>query len=89
MQTVTFHNDDQGDLYFKVWDLNQQDDQGQPVLVQPQVRLNRDADMNVSVQEDGDNHVHYRWWAQRTDDASKIAQHEDDKTVEDVTTFFG
>lgn len=89
MQAVTFHNDDQGDLFIQVWDLNQQDDQGQPLLVLQRVRLNQGADINVSVQEDGENHIRYRWWAQRADDPSKVAQHDDDKTVEDVTTFFG
>jgi hypothetical protein len=90
MINVTFHNDDQGDLFIKVWDLNLPPDaQGQPVLVQDQVRLNQDATMNVALQEDGDGHVHYRWWAQRTDDPSKVAQHDDDKNPEDVTTFFG
>lgn len=89
MKNVTLNNTDQGDLYVKAWDFNQTDDQGQPALVQDRVRLNRGQQMNVAVQEDGNGNVHFRWWAQLADDATKTAEHESTDTSTDVTTFFG
>jgi hypothetical protein len=58
-----------------------------PVL--PNTRLNRDKTIDIQVQEDGDDHVRYRWGAQRTDDESKTAEHESTETSQDGTTFFG
>jgi hypothetical protein len=89
MKNLTLHNDDQGDLYVMAWDFNQIDGQGQPTLVRDRIRLNRDQSIDIPVQEDGDDHVHIKWWAQRADDPDKTAEHESADLLTNVTTFFG
>lgn len=85
MKNVTLHNSDVDDIFLSVVDLNQP---GEPQVL-PVTRLNRDKKINIQVQEDGDDHVRYRWAAQRTDDETKTAEHESTETSQDVTTFFG
>jgi hypothetical protein len=89
MKNVTLNNTDQGDLYVKAWDFNQTDDQGNPNSVLDRTRLNQGQQATIAVQEDGSGDIHFKWWAQRADDASKTAEHESTDTSTDVTTFFG
>jgi len=86
--TVTLENQDQGDLFVSVTDLNQA---GAPEILNKQ-RINRGESRLLDVQEDGHGTAKISWFAQRTDHPQKTAQHvatpETGDTV-GITTFFG
>jgi hypothetical protein len=88
MITVSIENDDQGDLFVSITDLNQA---GSPLVVDKK-RLNLGESMPVEVQEDGDESAKITWMAQRTDKPAQTARRTvtpgAGDTVE-VTTQFG
>ena len=88
MITSTLENQDQGDLFVTVKDLNQA---GEPEILNNQ-RINQGESRLLDIQEDGRGTGRIRWLAQRTDRPQKTAQHvatpETGDTVE-MTTFFG
>ena len=88
MITVTLENQDQGDLFVSITDLNQA---GEPEILKKQ-RINRGESRLLDIQEDGKGSGKIRWLAQRTDHPQKTAQHvatpETGDTVE-ITSFFG
>jgi hypothetical protein len=87
MITVTLENQDQGDLFVTVTDLNQA---GDPEILKNQ-RINQGESRLLDIQEDGYGTGRIRWLAQRTAHPQKTAQHvatpESGDTVE-ITTFF-
>ena len=88
MITVTLENQDQGDLFVTVTDLNQA---AAPEILKNQ-RINRGEIRLLDIQEDSHDTGRIRWLAQRADQPQKAAQHvatpEAGDTVE-ITTFFG
>lgn len=88
MITVTLENQDQGDLFVTVTDLNQAE---RPEILKKQ-RINQGESRLLDIQEDSRGTGRIRWLAQRTDHLQTTAQHvatpEAGDTVE-VTTFFG
>jgi hypothetical protein len=86
--TVTLENQDQGDLFVSITDLNQA---GEPEILKRQ-RINRGESCLLDIQEDGTGTGRIRWLAQRTDHPQKTAKHVatpgGGDTVE-ITTFFG
>jgi hypothetical protein len=87
MITVILENQDQGDLFVSVTDLNQAD---APEILKKE-RINRGETRLLDIQEDGNDTGRIRWLAQRTDHPQKAAQHVatpgSGDTVE-ITTFF-
>lgn len=88
MITVTLENQDQGDLFVTITDLNQA---GDPEILKRQ-RINQGESRLLDIQEDGNGRGRIKWLAQRTDHPQKTAQHvatpETGDTV-GLTTFFG
>lgn len=88
MITVTLENQDQGDLFVTVTDLNRAET---PEILKKQ-RINQGESLLLDIQEDGHGTGRIKWLAQRTDHPQKTAQHvatpETGDTVE-ITTFFG
>jgi hypothetical protein len=88
MITVNVDNDDQGDLFVSITDLNQA---GSP-LVLNQVRINQGESVTVEIQEDGHGSGKIAWAAQRVDHPTKTVHRTVTVTsgdTVDVTTFFG
>jgi hypothetical protein len=88
MITINVANEDQGDLFVSVTDLNRA---GSPVVVN-QVRINEGDSLAVEVQEDGHGNGKMTWSALRVEFPEKTGQRtvtvRSGDTVE-VTTFFG
>jgi hypothetical protein len=88
MITVNVDNEDQGDLFVSITDLNQA---GSP-LVLNQVRINQGESLAVEIQEDGHGSGKIAWAAQRVDHPTKTVHRTVTVTPGDtveVTTCFG
>ena len=88
MITINVVNEDQGDLFVSVTDLNRA---GSPIVVN-KVRINEGDSLPVEVQEDGHGNGKMTWAALRVDFPEKTVHRTvtvgSGDTVE-VTTFFG
>ena len=88
MITVILENQDQGDLFVSITDLNQADS---PEILKKQ-RINQGESRLLDIQEDGNDTGRIKWIAVRTDYPQKTAQRVvtpgPGDTVE-ITTFFG
>jgi len=88
MITITLENQDHGDLFVTVTDLNQADT---PEILKKE-RINEGESRLLDIQEDGHGTGRIRWLAQRTDHPQKTAQHVATTEAGDtvgITTFFG
>jgi hypothetical protein len=88
MITVNVDNEDQGDLFVSITDLNQA---GSPRVLD-QVRINQGESLAVEIQEDGHGSGKIAWAAQRVDHPTRTVHRTVTATSGDtveVTTFFG